>query len=136
MRSIFAKSLLWAIGTTAVSLIGFALTTRLIWGYLPGQVDLIGRMLVLQREDQRAYKQGGQECLAGYLRRLDELFEAKHSLVDATAGIWSTAAIDPPWCCWLRSLQLRPDGTATKASWPLHRPAVDGFGRQSTRNSS
>ena len=25
-----------------------------------------------------------RECLAGYLRRLDELFEAKHSLVDAT----------------------------------------------------
>ena len=85
MRSIFTKILVWAIGTTAVSLIGFALTTRLIWEYLPGPVDLIGRMLVLQREDaERAYKQGGPECLAGYLRRLDELFEAKHSLVDAT----------------------------------------------------
>ena len=60
MRSIFTKILVWAIGTTAVSLIGFALTTRLIWEYLPGPVDLIGRMLVLQREDaERAYKQGG-----------------------------------------------------------------------------
>ena len=85
MRSIFTKILFWAIGTTAVSLIGFALTTRLIWEYLPGPVDLIGRMLILQREDaERAFNQGGPECLAGYLRRLDELFEAKHSLVDAT----------------------------------------------------
>jgi two-component system sensor histidine kinase CpxA len=85
MRSIFAKILFWAVGTLVVSLVGFAMTTRLIWEFLPGPVDLLGRMLVLQREDaQSAYKQGGPEGLAKYLRRLDELFDAKHSLVDAT----------------------------------------------------
>jgi two-component system, OmpR family, sensor kinase len=85
MRSIFTKILLWAIGTTVVSLVGFAVTTRLISEFLPGPVDMMARMLVLQREGaQSAYEQGGRERLAGYLRRLDELFDVKHSLVDVT----------------------------------------------------
>ena len=84
MRSIFARILLWAVATTAVSLIGFAATTRLIWKFLPGPIDPIARFHVLLLDDARAaYEQGGPGRLAGYLRRLDERFEAKHSLVDA-----------------------------------------------------
>ena len=59
MRSIFTKILVWAIGTTAVSLIGFALTTRLIWEYLPGPVDLIGRMLSSSTRGRRKGLQTG-----------------------------------------------------------------------------
>ena len=85
MRSIFAKILLWAVATTAVSLVGFAATTRLIWKFLPGPIDPIARFQVLLLDDARAaYKQGGSERLAGYLRRLDGRFEAMHSLVDAS----------------------------------------------------
>ncbi|WP_406698659.1 HAMP domain-containing sensor histidine kinase [Singulisphaera sp. Ch08] len=84
MRSIFTKILLWAIGTTLVSLVGFALTTRLIWELLPGRITLIAKIQILQLEDARsAYEQGGPAQLARYLERLDDLFEAKHFLIDA-----------------------------------------------------
>ena len=84
MRSIFAKILLWVIVTTVISLAGFVATTRLIWTYLPGPIDPIARFHVLLLDDARAaYEQGGPKRLAGYLRRLDERFEARHFLVDA-----------------------------------------------------
>jgi two-component system sensor histidine kinase CpxA len=87
MRSIFARILLWTVGTTIVSLVGFAVTTRLIWEKQPGPVDLIGRFQSLILEDaQTAYRQGGRERLAAYLRRLDERLEATHFLVDATGN--------------------------------------------------
>jgi signal transduction histidine kinase len=84
MRSIFTRILLWAIGTSIISLIGFALTTRLIWEFAPGPVDFIARTQELQLEGARsAYEQGGAEGLSRYLRRMDELFQAKHFLIDA-----------------------------------------------------
>jgi signal transduction histidine kinase len=84
MRSIFAKILLWALGTTALSLVGFAATSRLLERLQPRRVDFIARTQALQLEGaRRAYREGGPEELARYLRRLDELFEAEHHLVDA-----------------------------------------------------
>jgi len=84
MRSIYTKILLWAAATTAVSLVGFAATSRLIWRLQPGPVDPIARFHVLLLDDARtAYDEGGPARLAGYLRRLDERFDAKHILVDA-----------------------------------------------------
>ncbi len=84
MRSIFAKILLWVAVTTAISLVGFAVTTRLIMELLPGRIDLIARMHALQLEAARsAHDQGGPEGLARYLKRLDALFDAEHALVDA-----------------------------------------------------
>lgn len=82
MRSIFSKILLWMFGTTIVSLVGFGLTSWLLTAFQPERVNLITRMQVLQLEGaRRAYDEGGPEQLARYLRRLDELFDAEHSLV-------------------------------------------------------
>jgi two-component system sensor histidine kinase CpxA len=84
MRSIFTKILLWTSATTAVSLIGFAATTRLIWQLQPGPIDPIVRFHVLLLDDARTtYKEGGPARLAAYLRRLDKRFDARHFLVDA-----------------------------------------------------
>ncbi len=84
MKSILAKIVLWAVGTTAVSLLGFALTSRLIWETSPGPIDPIVRFHVLLLDEAiAAYRQGGPTKLAAYLRRLDERFDARHYLVDA-----------------------------------------------------
>ena len=84
MRSIFARILLWVVATTAISLVGFAVTTRLIWTYLPATIDPIARFHVLLLDEATAaYEKGGPQRLAGYLRQLDERFEARHFLVDA-----------------------------------------------------
>ena len=85
MRSIFTKILLWAIGTTIISLAGFAMTTRLVWGSFPGPIDFLSRTLDLQVEDARdALAEGGPARLKRYLARIDRLFDAKHILVDPT----------------------------------------------------
>jgi two-component system sensor histidine kinase CpxA len=84
LRSIFTKILLWALGTIALSLVGFAATSWLLDSLRPGRVDFIARTQALQLEGaRRAYEEGGPDRLAAYLRRLDELFEAEHFLVDA-----------------------------------------------------
>ncbi len=84
MRSIFIKILLWTVATTAVSLFGFAATTRLIWQLQPGPIDPIARFHVLLLDDARtAYEEGGPARLSAYLHRLDERFDASHFLVDA-----------------------------------------------------
>ena len=83
MRSIFSKILFWAIGTTIVSLIGFAMTTRLVWGSFPGPVDFLSRTLELEVEGAReALEEGGPQQLQRYLARIDRLFDAKHILID------------------------------------------------------
>jgi signal transduction histidine kinase len=84
MRSIFAKIVIWAIGTIALSLVGFLLTTRVLERYWPRPAEFIARTQALQLEGaRRAYAEGGPEQLAPYLRRLNELFfDAEHFLVD------------------------------------------------------
>ncbi|MHC5537431.1 HAMP domain-containing protein, partial [Singulisphaera rosea] len=84
MSSIFSKIVLWAIGMTVLSLVGVFATSRILDMYQPRRVDFISRTLALQVEGaRRAFDEGGQGRLADYLRRLDELFEAEHTLIDA-----------------------------------------------------
>ena len=107
MRSIFAKISLWATVTTIVSLVGFAATTRLIWGNLPGPADLVPKIMTLAREDARqAYERDGPRGLARTLRRLDEIFGAEHFLVDESGADllgggdrsrWLSMASSPPY---------------------------------------
>ncbi len=85
MRSIFSKILLWAIGTTVVSLVGFQATTRILWKRLPGPADHIARFHDFIFDDAKAaYTLSGREGLKRYLSRLDARFEVKHYLVDAS----------------------------------------------------
>jgi signal transduction histidine kinase len=84
MRSIFTTILLWGVGTIGVSLLGFYATSQLLDDHRPRMPDRMDRTQALQNEGARqALADGGPDELARYLRRLDELFEAEHFLVDA-----------------------------------------------------
>ncbi len=84
MRSIFTTILLWGIATIGVSLVGFYATSRLLDDHRPRMPDRMDRTQALQNEGARkALEDGGPEELLRYLRRLDQLFNAEHFLVDA-----------------------------------------------------
>ena len=84
MRSIFTTILLWGLATIGVSLVGFFATSRLLEDRRPRMHDRMDRTQALQNEGARqALESGGPDELLRYLRRLDELFEAEHFLVDA-----------------------------------------------------
>ncbi len=85
MRTIFAKVLLWSLGTFALSLVAYAV----IWRALerrggPRQGDPFPRMIEMVEDDAcRAYEEGGPQRLAAQLRRLDSYLAGDHLLTDA-----------------------------------------------------
>ena len=83
MGSIFTKILAWVAVTIGVAVVGLQVTSRLI-SPGPGRPhDMIAKTQALQLDEaRRAYEDGGPEGLAAFLRRLDLLFEAEHSVVD------------------------------------------------------
>ncbi|MFO0957139.1 MAG: ATP-binding protein [Isosphaeraceae bacterium] len=83
MRSLFAKILLWAVGTLALSALGFAGTTWWLSATRPPPLDLLGRLQAFQLQGARdAYEERGRDGLARYIERLDSAFDAEHHLVD------------------------------------------------------
>jgi signal transduction histidine kinase len=85
MRSIFSTILIWGVATIAVSLVGFYATSRLLDTRRPRMDDMMTKTQDLQIDGaRRALDTGGPDELARYLRRLNELFQAEHFLVDAT----------------------------------------------------
>ena len=83
MRSIFSRILLWVVGTVLVSLAGLFITSAIVSARLPGRVDFFGQTQRMQLEGARqVYELGGSRALGDYLRRLDELYRARHVLVD------------------------------------------------------
>jgi two-component system sensor histidine kinase CpxA len=83
MRSIYAKLVLWAVGVSALSLIGFIATFWYLQPPQPGRRGFINGLMSLQLEGaRRALEDGGPERLAAYLTRLDEDFRVEHHLVD------------------------------------------------------
>jgi len=84
VRSIFAKILLWSLGTFALSLVAFWALARSLEGRPPGPDDLFGRMVAMQEgEACRSFEEGGPERLAAFLGRLDSYFPAEHHLADS-----------------------------------------------------
>src|SRR5687767_9007460 len=84
VRSIFAKVLLWSLGTFALSLVAFWAISRSIERRMPGPDDFFGRMVAMQEgEAIRAFEEGGPGRLAALLRRLDSYFPAEHHLTDS-----------------------------------------------------
>jgi len=87
MRSIYAKLVLWAVGVSVLSLIGFIATFRYLEAPQPGRRGFINGLMSLQLEGARhALAEGGPDQLAAYLTRLDEDFRVEHRLVDR-AGV-------------------------------------------------
>ena len=84
MRSIFAKVVLWALGTFALSLVAYwAIRTALLSrGPRPG--DPILRLIEMVEDDlARAYEEGGPDRLEDRLRRLATYLPGEHFLTDA-----------------------------------------------------
>jgi two-component system sensor histidine kinase CpxA len=82
IRSVYAKVLLWGLGTLAVSLGGFIT----ISAFLSTRAALSPFDRAWAAEAQEAvyaYDTGGTEALAGYLARLEKVFPSKHYLIDS-----------------------------------------------------
>ena len=84
MRSIFAKVLLWSLGTLALSLVAY-------WGikraqqkqHGPARADPFWSIVSLVEDEAcRAYEEGGPAGLAAHLRRLDRRIPGQHLLTD------------------------------------------------------
>ena len=84
MRSIFSKLLGWFFLTLAISLAAFVATTAWLADRFADPGGLMTATLQLQLEGAvSAYESRGQAALATHLGRLDELFPARHALLDA-----------------------------------------------------
>jgi signal transduction histidine kinase len=84
MRSIFAKILLWSLGTLLLSLVAYWAIRRTIERRGPPPHDpLRGALAMLEDDACRSYEEGGPEGLAAELRRLDARLPGQHFLTDA-----------------------------------------------------
>jgi signal transduction histidine kinase len=84
MRSIYAKILLWSLGTFALSLAVFAAFTLTDARRGIGPIDFFQRTFVfIEEEACRSYEQGGAARLAEFLDRLNTYYGAEHFLTDA-----------------------------------------------------
>ncbi len=84
MRSIYAKILLWSLGTFALSLAVFGAFTFSDARRGSGPIGFFHRTIaLLQEEVSRTYEQGGPAALAEFLDRLDTYYGAEHFLTDA-----------------------------------------------------
>jgi signal transduction histidine kinase len=85
LRSIFAKVVLWSVGTFALALVAFWAISRTLDRHGPGDGDPFRRAISLVEDDvYRAYEQGGPERLATQLQRLDAFLPGEHFLTDET----------------------------------------------------
>jgi signal transduction histidine kinase len=85
MRSIFAKVLLWSLGTFALSLVAYWAISRALERRGPPRGDpFLGLMAVVEDDACRAFEAGGSERLAAHLRQLDASLPGEHYLTDAS----------------------------------------------------
>ncbi len=83
MRSIFAKILVWSLGTFVLSLIAFWAISRMIDRRMRVG-DPFPRMISLIEDDAcRVYEEGGAERLSAHLQRLNAYLHAEHILTDS-----------------------------------------------------
>lgn len=82
MRSLFAKTLLWFLATTAVAIGGIIITTAVTFSSSEGRGPL-GLLLSVQTEQaKRAYETGGREALAAALSRFQQITQFRVVFTD------------------------------------------------------
>lgn len=82
MRSLFAKTLLWFLATTAVAIGGIIITTALTFSSAENRGPL-GLLLSVQTEQaKRAYETGGREALAAALSRFQQITQFRVVFTD------------------------------------------------------
>jgi signal transduction histidine kinase len=83
MRSLFAKTLLWFLATTAVAIGGIIITTAATFSSTEGRGPL-GLLLSVQTEQaKRAYETGGRESLASALAKFQQITQFHVVFTDA-----------------------------------------------------
>jgi signal transduction histidine kinase len=83
MRSLFAKTLLWFLATTAVAIAGIIITTAATFGSTEGRGPL-GLLLSVQTEQaRRAYETGGRDALAAALAKFQQITQFRVMFTDA-----------------------------------------------------
>ena len=83
MRSLFAKTLLWFLATTAVAIAGIIITTAATFSSTEERGPL-GLMLRVQTEQaRRAYETGGREALAAALAKFQQITQFRVVFTDA-----------------------------------------------------
>ncbi len=83
MRSLFAKVLIWSLGTFALSLVAFWAISRTLDHHGPPKGDPFPQFLRMVEDDlRRAYESGGPPRLAEQLRRLDSYLSGEHLFTD------------------------------------------------------
>ena len=83
MRSMFAKTLLWFLATTAVAIGGIIITTAVTFNSTEGRGPL-GLLLSVQTEQaKRAYETGGREALAAALAKFQQITQFHVVFTDA-----------------------------------------------------
>src|SRR5947209_3560590 len=83
MRSIFAKVLVWSLGTFALSLVAYWAIARALDRKGPPEGDPFRSMVALVEDDAcRAYEEHGPVGLAAHLRWLDARLPGEHLLTD------------------------------------------------------
>lgn len=82
MRSLFAKTLLWFLATTAVAIAGIIITTAATFSTTEGRGPL-GLLLSVQTEQaKRAYETGGREALAAALAKFQQITQFRVVFTD------------------------------------------------------
>ena len=83
MRSLFAKTLLWFLATTAVAIGGIIITTAATFNSTEPRGPM-GMLLNVQvAQAKRAYETGGREALAGVLSRFQQITQIKVLFTDS-----------------------------------------------------
>jgi two-component system sensor histidine kinase CpxA len=96
MRSLFVKTLLWFLATTAVAITGITVTTALTFTASESRQSPFSMMLNIQLEDaKRAYETGGPQALANVLARYKTLTDSEVVVTDGDGRDLVTGQIRP-----------------------------------------
>jgi signal transduction histidine kinase len=95
MRSLFAKTLLWFLATTAVAIAGIIITTAATFSSTEPRGPF-GMLLNVQVEQaRRAYETGGREALAAVLARFQQITQVKVFFTDSNGTDLLTGKAHP-----------------------------------------
>jgi signal transduction histidine kinase len=95
MRSLFAKTLLWFLATTAVAIAGIIITTAASFSSTEPR-GLVSMLLNVQVEQAtRAYETGGREALAAVLSKFQQVTQYKVVFTDSSGTDLLTGTAHP-----------------------------------------
>jgi two-component system sensor histidine kinase CpxA len=122
MRSIFAKILIWSLGTCALAPVAYWAIERRLERHGPSEADPFWSMVALVEDDTcRAYEERGPDGLAAHLRWLDSKLPGEHFLTDARGRDLVTgvdrAELLRPWSTQAGPPRM-PDGRIVLAGRP------------------